>query len=69
MLQGSEKSISMVQGGRSAYSAALAWEKGTSGPNQKVFSDWLESVKDNPAVIDYTVRFQRIMGKRTKVVL
>ncbi|KAM7147570.1 complement component C6 isoform 1-T2 [Molossus nigricans] len=53
MLQGAEKSISMVQGGRSAYSAALAWEKGASGPNQKVFSDWLESVKDNPAVIDY----------------
>lgn len=53
MLQGAENSISLVQGGRSQYAAALAWEKGTSGPEEQVFSEWLESVKENPAVIDF----------------
>ncbi|KAM6224364.1 complement component C6 [Rhynchocyon petersi] len=52
-LQGAEKSISLVRGGRSRYAAALAWEKGNSGPEEKVFSEWLESVKENPAVIDF----------------
>ncbi|XP_027257177.1 complement component C6 [Cricetulus griseus] len=52
-LQGSEKAISLVQGGRSYQAAALAWEKGTSGPEEKVFSEWVESVKENPAVIDF----------------
>lgn len=52
-LQGSEKSISLVKGGRSEYAAALAWKKEASGPEEKVFSEWLESVKDNPAVIDF----------------
>uniref|UniRef100_A0A8D0YXW2 Complement component C6 n=1 Tax=Sus scrofa TaxID=9823 RepID=A0A8D0YXW2_PIG len=52
-LQGSEKSISLVKGGRSEYAAALAWEKGSSGPGEKTYSDWLESVKENPAVIDF----------------
>ncbi|XP_021064430.1 complement component C6 [Mus pahari] len=52
-LQGSEKSISLVLGGRSQEAAALAWEKGTSGPEEKVYSEWLESVKENPAVVDY----------------
>uniref|UniRef100_A0A8C2N3Q3 Complement component C6 n=1 Tax=Cricetulus griseus TaxID=10029 RepID=A0A8C2N3Q3_CRIGR len=52
-LQGSEKAISLVQGGRSHQAAALAWEKGTSGPEEKVFSEWVESVKENPAVIDF----------------
>uniref|UniRef100_A0A8D1N3I1 Complement component C6 n=1 Tax=Sus scrofa TaxID=9823 RepID=A0A8D1N3I1_PIG len=52
-LQGSEKSISLVKGGRSEYAAALAWEKGSSGPGEKTYSEWLESVKENPAVIDF----------------
>ncbi|XP_004678407.1 PREDICTED: complement component C6 [Condylura cristata] len=52
-LKGVEKSISLVQGGRSEYSAALAWEKGSSGPDKKIFSEWLESVKENPVVIDF----------------
>uniref|UniRef100_A0A8W4FL34 Complement component C6 n=1 Tax=Sus scrofa TaxID=9823 RepID=A0A8W4FL34_PIG len=55
-LQGSEKSISLVKGGRSEYAAALAWEKGSSGPGEKTYSEWLESVKENPAVIDFEVR-------------
>nr|XP_019604108.1 PREDICTED: complement component C6 [Rhinolophus sinicus]XP_019604109.1 PREDICTED: complement component C6 [Rhinolophus sinicus]XP_019604110.1 PREDICTED: complement component C6 [Rhinolophus sinicus]XP_019604112.1 PREDICTED: complement component C6 [Rhinolophus sinicus]XP_019604113.1 PREDICTED: complement component C6 [Rhinolophus sinicus]XP_019604114.1 PREDICTED: complement component C6 [Rhinolophus sinicus] len=53
IMQGTEKSISFVKGGRSEYAAALAWEKGTSGPEKTVFSDWVESLKDNPVVIDY----------------
>ena len=61
-MQGSEKSISLVQGGRSEYAAALAWEKGSSGPEEKTFSEWLESVKENPTVIDFKVRLKNIMG-------
>ncbi|XP_017751491.1 PREDICTED: complement component C6 [Rhinopithecus bieti] len=53
ILQGAEKSISLIRGGRSEYAAALAWEKGSSGLEEKTFSDWLESVKENPAVIDF----------------
>ncbi|XP_073933646.1 complement component C6 isoform X1 [Castor canadensis] len=53
LVQGAEKSISLVQGGRSEFAAALAWEKGNSGPEEKVFTEWLESVKENPAVIDF----------------
>uniref|UniRef100_A0A2K6LCU6 Complement component C6 n=1 Tax=Rhinopithecus bieti TaxID=61621 RepID=A0A2K6LCU6_RHIBE len=52
-LLGAEKSISLIRGGRSEYAAALAWEKGSSGLEEKTFSDWLESVKENPAVIDF----------------
>uniref|UniRef100_A0A452RVW1 Complement component C6 n=1 Tax=Ursus americanus TaxID=9643 RepID=A0A452RVW1_URSAM len=53
VLQGAEKSISLTRGGRSKYAAALVWEKGNSGPAEKGFSEWLESVKENPAVIDF----------------
>ncbi|XP_026362671.1 complement component C6 [Ursus arctos] len=53
VLQGAEKSISLTRGGRSKYAAALVWEKGNSGPAEKEFSEWLESVKENPAVIDF----------------
>lgn len=37
----------------------MAWEKGSSGPEANVFSEWLESVKENPAVVDYEVRLKR----------
>uniref|UniRef100_A0A286XYF7 Complement component C6 n=1 Tax=Cavia porcellus TaxID=10141 RepID=A0A286XYF7_CAVPO len=53
ILQKAEKSISLVQGGKSGYAAALAWEKGNAIPDEKVLSEWLESVKENPAVIDF----------------
>lgn len=69
MMQGAEKAISLVQGGRSEYSAALVWEKGTSGPDENVFSQWVESLKDNPVVIDFKVRIKSMMGERAKVVL
>lgn len=55
-MQGAEKSISLVQGGRSKEAANLVWEKGTSGPSKSAFTEWLESVKDNPVVIDFKVR-------------
>lgn len=64
LLQGAEKSISLVQGGRSQQAAALAWEKGNSGPEENVFSEWLESVKENPVVIDFEVRWENVRGKR-----
>ncbi|XP_032707288.1 complement component C6 [Lontra canadensis] len=53
VLQGAEKSISLTRGGRSKYAAALVWERGNSGPAEKEFSEWLESVKENPVVIDF----------------
>uniref|UniRef100_A0ACB8EPQ6 Uncharacterized protein n=1 Tax=Sphaerodactylus townsendi TaxID=933632 RepID=A0ACB8EPQ6_9SAUR len=52
-LQSSERSISLVKGGRSQYAAALAWEKTGSFPEHTVFTNWLESTKDNPVVVDF----------------
>lgn len=68
ILQKAEKSISLVQGGKSGYAAALAWEKGNAIPDEKVLSEWLESVKENPAVIDFEVRLKSIKGMRAKAV-
>ncbi|XP_038600156.1 complement component C6 isoform X1 [Tachyglossus aculeatus] len=51
--QVAEKSLSLVQGGRSEYAAALAWEKGASLPEESIFTNWLESVKENPAVVGF----------------
>ncbi|XP_042304574.1 complement component C6-like isoform X2 [Sceloporus undulatus] len=55
MLKSSERSISLVKGGRAQYAAALAWEKKGSFPGQTIFSDWLESTKENPTVVDFEV--------------
>uniref|UniRef100_A0A8D0HCS9 Complement component C6 n=1 Tax=Sphenodon punctatus TaxID=8508 RepID=A0A8D0HCS9_SPHPU len=52
-LQSSERSISLVKVGRSEYAAALAWEKRGSFPEHAIFTNWLESTKDNPIVIDF----------------
>lgn len=68
-MQGAEKCISLIRGGRSEYAAKLVWERGNSSPDEKVFAEWLESVKENPAVIDFEVRVKNIMGKKAKVVL
>ncbi|XP_044302781.1 complement component C6-like isoform X2 [Varanus komodoensis] len=52
-LQASEKSISLVKGGRAQYAAALAWERKGAFPEHDVYNNWLESAKDNPIVVDY----------------
>ncbi|KAL8203939.1 UNVERIFIED_CONTAM: hypothetical protein K2H54_065319 [Gekko kuhli] len=41
------------KGGRVLYATALAWEKMRSFPEQSVYTDWLESTKDSPIVIDF----------------
>lgn len=55
-LKSSQKSISMVKGGRTEYAAALAWEKNKVLPNSTIHKDWIESVKDNPTIVNYKVR-------------
>ncbi|XP_013919240.1 PREDICTED: complement component C6-like [Thamnophis sirtalis] len=52
-LQSSEKSISFTKGGRSQFAAALAWEGRGAFPEDTIFTNWLESMKDNPTVIDF----------------
>ncbi|KAJ6669879.1 hypothetical protein lerEdw1_000428 [Lerista edwardsae] len=52
-LQSSEKSISLVKGGRAEFASALAWEKTGSFPGHVVYTNWLESTKENPAVVDF----------------
>ncbi|KAG5272714.1 hypothetical protein AALO_G00168530 [Alosa alosa] len=49
----SERSISRVKGGRSAETAALAWEKDRVAPDSTTFTNWLKSTIDNPAVVEY----------------
>ncbi|XP_071657903.1 complement component C6 isoform X5 [Patagioenas fasciata] len=55
ILESAEQSVSLVKGGRSEYAAALAWEKKGAFPGHTVFTNWLESTKDNPVVIDFEV--------------
>ncbi|XP_013816476.2 complement component C6 [Apteryx mantelli] len=55
ILQSAERSVSLVKGGRSEYAAALAWEKKGAFPEHAVFTNWLESTKDNPVVVDFEV--------------
>ncbi|XP_069077531.1 complement component C6-like isoform X1 [Pleurodeles waltl] len=52
-MQTSEKSISMVKGGRAEFAAALAWNKKGAFPGSKTLADWIESTKDHPAVLDF----------------
>ncbi|XP_015704178.1 complement component C6 [Coturnix japonica] len=55
ILESAERSVSLVKGGRSEYAAALAWEKKGAFPGNTIFTNWLESTKDNPVVIDFEV--------------
>ncbi|NXC15591.1 CO6 protein, partial [Corythaeola cristata] len=55
ILESAERSVSLVKGGRSEYAAALAWEKKGAFPGHTVFTNWLESTKDNPVVTDFEV--------------
>ncbi|XP_067320726.1 complement component C6 [Anolis sagrei] len=56
-LQSSEKSISLVKGGRSQYAAALAWEKNGALPEHIAYTNWLESTKENPVIVDFELGF------------
>ncbi|XP_048360511.1 complement component C6-like [Sphaerodactylus townsendi] len=53
VLKSSERSISLIKGGRAQYAAALAWQKKGAFPGQTVFSDWLNSAKENPVVVKF----------------
>lgn len=55
-MESAERSFSLVKGGISEYAAALAWEKKGAFPGHTVFTNWLESTKDNPMVIDFEVK-------------
>ncbi|XP_061473094.1 complement component C6-like isoform X2 [Rhineura floridana] len=55
MLKSSERSVSLVKGGQAEYAAALAWEKKGSFPGQTTFTNWLESTKENPVVVEFEV--------------
>ncbi|KAG7476296.1 hypothetical protein MATL_G00081340 [Megalops atlanticus] len=52
-LKASERSISMVRGGRAEYTAALAWERQGAAPDSTTYKNWMESTKDNPTIVDY----------------
>ncbi|KAL4609208.1 complement component C6 [Arapaima gigas] len=55
-LKASERSISMVRGGRAEFAAALAMEKRGALPDSTTYRDWMESTKDNPTVVEYELR-------------
>ncbi|XP_067838188.1 LOW QUALITY PROTEIN: complement component C6-like, partial [Heptranchias perlo] len=56
ILEAAEKSVSMVQGGRAEFAAGLAWQKDSSKPAEKKYKEWVESVRDNPTVVDFKLR-------------
>ncbi|CAB1332697.1 unnamed protein product, partial [Coregonus sp. 'balchen'] len=51
-VQSSEKSFSVVRGGRTGEAAALAWEKKPLG-DSTTYKNWAHSLIDNPAVVEY----------------
>ncbi|XP_044132635.1 complement component C6 [Bufo gargarizans] len=55
-LQSSEKSISLVKGGRAEYAAKLAWQKKGSFPEHNVYAEWSASTADNPVVVDFELK-------------
>uniref|UniRef100_A0A3Q2D029 Complement component 6, duplicate 1 n=1 Tax=Cyprinodon variegatus TaxID=28743 RepID=A0A3Q2D029_CYPVA len=54
-IQASEKSFSMVKGGRVREAEALTWEREGSAPNKTSYKNWAKSVLENPALVDYKV--------------
>ncbi|KAK7895739.1 hypothetical protein WMY93_021064 [Mugilogobius chulae] len=55
-IQRSEKSFSMVRGGRLREAARLSWEKGQEPPNKQVYRDWARSVLEQQDIVDYKLR-------------
>lgn len=51
-IQASEKSFSMVRGGRPREAGALAWKRQNVAPDQTAYKNWAKSVLDNPAVVE-----------------
>ncbi len=56
IVKAAEKCITTVQGGRSEFTAALAWEKKGVSPDSTTYQNWIKSTIDNPIVIDFEVR-------------
>ncbi|OCU02572.1 hypothetical protein XELAEV_18008334mg [Xenopus laevis] len=52
-VQASEKSISLIKGGRAEYAAKLAWQRQETFPENTVFEEWVKSTIDNPVVVDF----------------
>ncbi|KAI9999372.1 hypothetical protein NQD34_018265 [Periophthalmus magnuspinnatus] len=55
-IQRSEKSFSMVRGGRVREAARLSWVRDQEPPNKQVFRDWARSVLEQQEVVDYKLR-------------
>ncbi|XP_075040198.1 complement component C6 [Mixophyes fleayi] len=55
-LQSSEKSISLVKGGRAEYTARLAWQRKGSFPEHNVFAEWSLSLADNPNLVNFELK-------------
>lgn len=56
IVKASEKTFTSVQGGKSEYSAKLAWEREKVAPESETYKNWIQSTIENPTVIDFEVR-------------
>lgn len=54
-IQASEKSYSVVRGGGTAEASALAWERKGTSVTSDTFQNWIGSLIDNPAMVDYEI--------------
>lgn len=68
-IQASEKSFSMVKGGRVREAEALTWEREGSAPNKISYKNWAKSVLENPALVDYKVKSRDLYRPHTSVIL
>lgn len=51
-IKASEKSFSMVKGGRVREAQALVFERQRPSPNKESYKNWAKSLLDNPAVVE-----------------
>lgn len=68
-VQASERSFSMVKGGRAREAAALAWERQGATPDKISFKNWAKSVLENPAVVDYKVNCSILSSSITEITI
>ncbi|TRY97875.1 hypothetical protein DNTS_034117 [Danionella cerebrum] len=53
IVKASEKCLTSVKGGKSEFTAALAWEKKSISSGSTTYLDWVNSTIENPTVINY----------------
>ncbi|CAL8320832.1 unnamed protein product [Lota lota] len=55
-MNAARKSYSLVKGGQAREAAKLAWQSDSVTPPREAYTEWTQSVIQNPVVVDYQLR-------------